>query len=350
MFKKTFKYTFAVLLLFFVASHSLESDVKAQEACPVDLVELETEAELAIPVLGATIDQINGLLALLEPIQALDGTGLLDPLVGALLDIVGDSTALLESLELFVGSDVVDEQCAIALDICVQSQSLFTLIGGLPEIVTTTVDNVLPLPVVGTLLSSVLDLLFDTVDLLLGTTQPVLGNLISISCSQEVPVEECEFIGDSPVCADPNCADEEVAEGLTCDDFNNDPEGECGNTVSCVDPNCVGTEACPAPECEFIDGSPNCADPVCAVEEVAEGVTCDDFNEDPDSFCGDSVSCDDPNCAESASCESEPQPPAGGSGGGCTVASPATASLANMLLPLIPFAGAYALRRIRRRR
>lgn len=354
MFKKFYKFSFAVLLLFFVASYSSQSEVKAQEACPVDLGELEVQADLALPVLNDTIAQVNGLLDLLEPLQALDPTGLLDPLIDSLLDIVTNTTALAENLELLLGADTADEQCAIAADICVQSQSLTTLIGGLPEIVTSTVDSVLPLPILGSLLESVLDVLFGTVDFLLGTTQPVLGNLVSVSCSQEVPVNECEFIGDSPVCSDPNCADEEVAEGVTCDDFNQDPEGECGDTVSCDDPNCVGVGECEVPECEFFEnGSPDCSNEVCAVEEIAEGVTCDDFNQDPESFCGDAVSCDDPNCEGTQACEDDSgsQPPArsNGNGGGCTVAAAGTVSLANLLIPLLPLAGVYTFRRLRRR-
>lgn len=125
-------------------------------------------------------------------------------------------------------------------------------------------------------------------------------------------------------------------------------ESYCGDTVSCDDPNCAGTDACPVSECEFIEESPNCADPLCAVEEIAEGVTCDDFNQDPENYCGDEVSCDDPNCAEAAACNSMEQPPAGGGdGGGCTVAGAAAISLGNLLLPLLPFASVFAFRRIR---
>lgn len=346
------KFIFAVFLITGLSTLTIPGQVSAQEECPVDLGELEVQADLAIPVLGDTIDLANGLLDTLAPIQLLDTTGALDPLVGSLLDLVNNSTALLENLQLLAGADTANEQCMIAADICAQGQGLFTLIGTVPGTVESTLDTALPLPIVGSLLSGVLDQVFGLTDFLLGTVDPVVGNLIAVSCSQEAPVEECEFIEESPVCADSACAQEEIAEGVTCDDFNDDPESFCGDEVSCDDPNCAGTDSCPVPECEFTGESPNCADPLCAVEEVAEGITCDAFTQDPESYCGDEVSCDDPNCAEAVSCSNtgQEQPPAGGgNGGGCTVAGAATVSLGNLLLPLLPLAGILVLRRRRRK-
>lgn len=358
------KYFIALLLLFSVSLYSETAEAQVDDVCPVDLVELELQVEQTIPLLGETIELIDGLLVLLEPIQALDALGLLDPLADLLLEIVGDTTALLETLELFAGASA-DDQCDIALDICAQSLGLFDLIGLVPGTVDDTLAAVLPLPIIGDLLSDILNTLFGVTDFLLGTLSPALGDLAEISCSQSEtpPVQECDFIAGSPVCADPDCAPEEIVPGLTCEDFNQNPEDFCDDQVGCDDPNCAGTEACteepeepgePEPEeCNFIDGSPDCSDETCALEEIAEGLTCEEFNLSREGYCDDQVSCDNFNCEDTAVCDAE-NPPNGGtglSGGGCNMAAPAAttaAAVANfMLLLLLPLAGGYILRRAR---
>ena len=149
----------------------------------------------------------------------------------------------------------------------------------------------------------------------------------------------------------------------------------------------------PIPTCEFIDGAPNCSDPLCKFTEPGcentniegqegfcsdeldndgvDGINCQDFGCDGaigdaetgaicqtgqeltcnDGFDNDAnglIDCDDPNCEFTTVCES-------GTGGssGCTVAAgPVTSgsSAANFLLPLLPLAGVFAVRRIIRRR
>jgi len=159
----------------------------------------------------------------------------------------------------------------------------------------------------------------------------------------------------------------------------------------------------PVPTCDFIDGEPNCANPLCKQETGCEnftdpeaglcsdgidndgvdGTDCADFGcdgflipEGDGAQCeaGGETSCDDgvdndnnqlidcgegnilpadPNCVAIGACD-EPDTDGGSSGsGGCTVAAgPVTSgsSAANFLLPLLPLAGVFAVRRIIRRR
>lgn len=150
------KYIFVVFLIVGVSIFSIPPQVSAQEECPVDLGELEVQADLAIPVLGDIIDLANGLLDTLAPLQILDTTGALDPLVGSLLDLVNSSTALLENLQLLAGADTANEQCMLAADICAQGQGVFSLIGTLPGTIESTLDTALPLPILGSLVSGIL--------------------------------------------------------------------------------------------------------------------------------------------------------------------------------------------------
>jgi len=150
------------------------------------------------------------------------------------------------------------------------------------------------------------------------------------------PIPTCEFIDGEPVCSDPLCkftepgcenTNIEGQEGFCSDELDND--GVDG--INCQDFGC--------------DGSIGDAETGAICETGAE-LTCDDgFDNDANGL----IDCDDPNCEFTTVCESG----TGGGSGGCTVAAgPVTSgsSAANFLLPLLPLAGVFAVRRIIRRR
>ena len=153
------------------------------------------------------------------------------------------------------------------------------------------------------------------------------------------PEPECDFIDGEPNCENPLCKQEDG-----CENFNNPEEGLCEDGIDndgfdgtdCADFGCDG----------FIIDSESGA----ACESGGE-TSCDDGFDNDNNGLTDCDNPPDPNCEAIGACDS---PPSGG-GGGCTVASAAGAvaggtAAANFLLPLIPVAGAYALRRIRRRK
>jgi hypothetical protein len=158
------------------------------------------------------------------------------------------------------------------------------------------------------------------------------------------PVPTCEFIDGEPVCADPLCKQE-----TGCENFTDPEAGLCSDGI----------------DNDEVDGT-DCADFGCdgfvideetgAVCEAGGETSCAD-GEDNDNNglidCGEGdILPADPNCVLIGACDA---PDDGGSGGssGCTVAAgPVTSgsSAANFLLPLLPLAGVFAVRRIIRRR
>ena len=145
------------------------------------------------------------------------------------------------------------------------------------------------------------------------------------------PEPECEFIDGEPVCTDPLCKSE-----IGCENQATDPtwcqdgeDNDADGFIDCADLGCDGAIIDSLFQCEF----------------GQETICDDDFDNNNNGF----IDCDDVGCADSPDCET----PSGG-GGGCTVAAAGAVAggtaAANFLLPLIPVAGAYALRRIRRRK
>jgi len=149
------------------------------------------------------------------------------------------------------------------------------------------------------------------------------------------PIPTCDFIDGEPNCANPLCKQfvgcENFAEGSDpgiCED-GLDNDGEDG--TDCADFGCDGfvIDEESGAQCEA-GGETSCAD---------------GFDNDNNTF----IDCDDPNCVLTPVCESGTD----SGGGGCTVAAgPVTSgsSAANFLLPLLPLAGVFAVRRIIRRR
>jgi len=159
------------------------------------------------------------------------------------------------------------------------------------------------------------------------------------------PVPTCPFIDGAPDCSDPLCKTSEAG----CE--NTDIEGQEGFCSDGIDNDGVDGTDCADFGC---DGSIGMSETGAICQTGAE-TTCDDgFDNDANGFvdCGVVDSEPDPNCVAIGACD---EPDDGGSGGdgGCTVAAgPVTSgsSAANFLLPLLPLAGVFAARRIIRRR
>jgi len=159
------------------------------------------------------------------------------------------------------------------------------------------------------------------------------------------PVPTCPFIDGAPDCSDPLCKTSEAG----CE--NTDIEGQEGFCSDGIDNDGVDGTDCADFGC---DGSIGMSETGAICQTGAE-TTCDDgFDNDANGFvdCGVIDSEPDPNCVAIGACD---EPDDGGSGGdgGCTVAAgPVTSgsSAANFLLPLLPLAGVFAARRIIRRR
>jgi len=183
---------------------------------------------------------------------------------------------------------------------------------------------------------------------------PVQGCFIRIGIDEGIPstddveptppVPTCEFIDGEPNCADPLCK-----QFVGCENFaEGSPEGLCSDGI----------------DNDEVDGT-DCADFGCDGFLIPEGdgaqceaggeTSCDDgIDNDNNGLidCGEGdILAADPNCVEIGACDG---PSTDGTGsGGCTVAAgPVTSgsSAANFLLPLLPLAGVFAVRRIIRRR
>ena len=158
------------------------------------------------------------------------------------------------------------------------------------------------------------------------------------------PVPTCPFIDGQPDCSDPLCKPLEGCENPTApgqEDFCTDTiDNDLVDGTDCADFGCDGF---------VVDSETN-------VQCQSSGETsCDDeFDNDNNGFtdCGLLGGLPDPNCVVIGAC-GEPDDGGSGGSGGCTVAAgPATSgsSAANFLLPLLPLVGVFAARRIIRRR
>jgi len=149
------------------------------------------------------------------------------------------------------------------------------------------------------------------------------------------PIPTCDFDEEG----EPNCANPLCKQETGCENFTDPEAGLCSDGI----------------DNDEVDGT-DCADFGCDgfVIDEESGAQCeaggetscaDGFDNDNNGF----IDCDDLNCVLTPVCESG----TGGGSGGCTVAAgPVTSgsSAANFLLPLLPLAGVFAVRRIIRRR
>ncbi|MCH8028832.1 MAG: hypothetical protein IH874_02740 [Candidatus Dadabacteria bacterium] len=131
-------------------------------------------------------------------------------------------------------------------------------------------------------------------------------------------------------------------------DSGADEDGD--GLIDCADPDCAADPACVETDCadgadNDGDGLTDCADPDCAADPacVETGECDDDVDNDGDGL----TDCADPDCAADPVCEAEVD----GGGGGCAIASTASAgtAAANALVVLIPLLG-IGLRSMLRRR
>ena len=125
--------------------------------------------------------------------------------------------------------------------------------------------------------------------------------------------------------------------------------------ADCLDTDCATAEECETGETECADGMDNdedgqtdCADLGC------DGFAGCEFG--TETSCNDGIDNDGDGDIDGADSDCQAADTGGdtggdGGGGGCTVASAVTAStaVANFLLPLLPLAGAYGFRRIKKK-
>lgn len=162
----------------------------------------------------------------------------------------------------------------------------------------------------------------------------------------EPPVDQCDFIDGEPNCANPLCKQE-----VGCENFaEGSPEGLCSDGIDndgvdgidCADFGCDG----------FVIDSESGAQ----CEAGGETSCTDEVDNDNNGFtdCGLLGGEADPNCVAIGACGVvDGDGGSDGGSGGCTVAAgpvTGTSSAANFLLPLLPLAGVFAARRIIRRR
>ena len=161
----------------------------------------------------------------------------------------------------------------------------------------------------------------------------------------EPPVDECDFIDGEPNCANPLCK-----QFVGCENFaEGSPEGLCSDGIDndgvdgidCADFGCDG----------FVINSESGAQ----CEAGGETSCTDEVDNDNNGFtdCGLLGGEADPNCVAIGACSTDDDGGSDGGSGGCTVAAgpvTGTSSAANFLLPLLPLAGVFAARRIIRRR
>ena len=180
------------------------------------------------------------------------------------------------------------------------------------------------------------------------------------------PNENCAVAGDEDGdmladCADPDCdgmmgPNGETCEAVeaTCDDgFDNDGDGatdgadtDCDGSESC--PSCESGDQCSDGEDNDGDGNSDCADGGCDGATGPNGETCEagvelTCNDNQDNDGDGTADCDDPDCAIATNCIAGE----GGGGGGCSVASTASPSMLNFLLPLIVVGLVVGIRRKR---
>ena len=180
------------------------------------------------------------------------------------------------------------------------------------------------------------------------------------------PTENCAVAGDEDGdmladCADPDCDGETGPNGETCeaveatcdDGFDNDGDGatdgadtDCDGSESC--PSCESGDQCSDGEDNDGDGNSDCADGGCDGATGPNGETCEagvelTCNDNQDNDGDGTVDCDDPDCAIATNCIAGE----GGGGGGCSVASAASPSMLNFLLPLIVVGLVIGIRRKR---
>ena len=183
------------------------------------------------------------------------------------------------------------------------------------------------------------------------------------------PPENCAVAGDedgdgNADCADPDCVGLAGPSGETCeaaeatcdDGFDNDGDGatdgadtDCDGSESC--PSCESGDQCSDGEDNDGDGNSDCADGGCDGATGPNGETCEagvelTCNDNQDNDGDGTADCDDPDCAIATNCISGD---GGGGGGGCSVASTASPSMLNFLLPLIVVGLVIGVRRQRKK-
>ena len=160
-----------------------------------------------------------------------------------------------------------------------------------------------------------------------------------------VPPDECTNLPaecGNPVCKPlPGC---ENPDGVDPDGVNFCQDGvdnDGVNGTDCQDFGCDGFVAITSEE----------GDPTGPCESAGETSCADEFDNDANGFvdCGLLGGEPDPNCVAIGACGDDDDDD--DDGGNCSLAGPVATgtAAANFLLPLLPLAGAYALRRIRRR-
>ena len=180
------------------------------------------------------------------------------------------------------------------------------------------------------------------------------------------PPENCAVAGDedgdgNADCADPDCVGLAGPNGETCeateascaDGQDNDGDGavdgadtDCDGSEDC--PTCESGDQCSDGEDNDGDGNSDCADGGCDGATGPNGETCEagvelTCNDNQDNDGDGTVDCDDPDCAIATNCIAGE----GGGGGGCSVASAASPSMLNFLLPLIAVGLVIGIRRKR---
>ena len=180
------------------------------------------------------------------------------------------------------------------------------------------------------------------------------------------PAENCAVAGDedgdmAADCADPDCVGLAGPSGETCeaaeatcdDGFDNDGDGatdgadtDCDGSESC--PSCESGDQCSDGEDNDGDGNSDCADGGCDGATGPNGETCEagvelTCNDNQDNDGDGTADCDDPDCAIATNCIAGE----GGGGGGCSVASTASPSMLNFLLPIIAVGLVIGFRRKR---
>jgi len=171
------------------------------------------------------------------------------------------------------------------------------------------------------------------------------------------PIDTCPFVDGAPVCSDPLCKTSEPG----CE--NTEIEGQEGFCSDGLDNDAVDGADCADFGCDGSIGSSETG----AVCQTGQELTCDDqFDNDSNGQCdcGDLTGVEpcmvdgvalpaDQACIDAGACGAVDGGTTGGNDGGCTVAAgpvTGTSSAANFLLPLLPLAGVFAVRRMIRRR
>ena len=159
---------------------------------------------------------------------------------------------------------------------------------------------------------------------------------------------ECAVLPDE--CGNPNCKPLpgcENPDGVDADGVNFCQDGvdnDGVNGTDCADFGCDG----------FVAITSEAGEVTGPCESSGETSCADEFDNDNNGFvdCGLIGGEPDPNCVAIGACGDDDDDSTGGDGGNCSIAAGSVATgtaAANFLLPLLPLAGAYALRRIRRR-